>query len=108
LELNFIGVNPDESCDDIGSLQLPQSWKQVVLENSVLDSLFQIFSKLSGKESLLALEVLGLVASARRSLFTDLEKTEFLDRILVMAVNIMTVFSNGVEDDTYHLGVFYR
>jgi hypothetical protein len=78
----------------------------VILENSVLDSLFQIFSKLNGKESLLALEVLGLVASTRRSLFTDLEKNEFLDRILVIAVNIMTVFSSGIEDDTYHLGIF--
>ncbi len=76
-----------------------------MLQNSTLESLFQIFSGLNGKESVLALEVLGLLASARRSLFSDLEKTEFLDRILVTAANIITVLS-GVEDDSYHLGFF--
>ncbi|KAF9187737.1 hypothetical protein BGZ51_001122 [Haplosporangium sp. Z 767] len=71
LNFDFIGTLPDESSDDVGSIQAPTAWRVVFEEPGYLDVLWECWKKLSGPASILAMESLSQAASIRRSLFSS-------------------------------------
>ncbi|GLE09040.1 hypothetical protein PINS_up020585 [Pythium insidiosum] len=44
LSFDFIGTNPDESADEVGSLQVPTSWRQVIQDPQTMQLLFDYYS----------------------------------------------------------------
>ncbi|ORZ27064.1 armadillo-type protein [Lobosporangium transversale] len=71
LSFDFIGTLPDESSDDVGSIQTPTTWRSVFEESGYLDILWECWKKFSGSNSVLAMESLSQAASIRRSLFSN-------------------------------------
>ncbi|CAN0349584.1 unnamed protein product, partial [Ectocarpus sp. 12 AP-2014] len=43
LSYDFIGTNPDESSEDVGTIQVPSAWRDVVTDSSTFSSLFEFY-----------------------------------------------------------------
>ena len=43
---DFVGIFPDESSDEAGTVQLPNAWRPVVLEQNILALFLDLYSKL--------------------------------------------------------------
>ncbi|KAF9387356.1 Exportin 7 [Podila verticillata] len=71
LSFDFIGTMPDESSDDVGSIQVPTTWREVFEEPGYLDVLWECWKNFSNPTSVLVLESLSQAASIRRSLFSS-------------------------------------
>ncbi|KAI1317503.1 Exportin 7 [Mortierella claussenii] len=71
LAFDFIGTLPDESSDDIGSIQVPTTWRSIFEEPGYLDVLWECWKKFSSTNSMLVMESLSQAASIRRSLFSN-------------------------------------
>ncbi|KAF9425387.1 Exportin 7, partial [Podila epigama] len=71
LNFDFIGTMPDESSDDVGSIQVMSTWRSVFEEPGYQDVLWGCWKKFSNPLSALVLECLSQAASIRRSLFSS-------------------------------------
>lgn len=71
LSFDFIGTMPDESSDDVGSIQAPTTWREVFEKPGYLDVLWECWKTFSNPVSVLVLESLSQAASIRRSLFSS-------------------------------------
>ncbi len=77
---DFIGAGSDEPTDDVGTLQIPHSWKNTILESPLISLLFNLASS-DSPVTALALDILSLAFSARKSLFNTEERTQFMATI---------------------------
>ena len=106
LTFDFIGSMLDESLDELAqmSLQLPAQWR-VVMEDSNTPSLFyDILSRIQPARQAQALEVLGGLATARRSIFSSEDKR--MSFLSVMARGVQTILSQQsttlTNSDVFH------
>jgi exportin-7 len=87
LKFDFVGIFPDESTDDIGTVQIPATWRPLFEENDIVTLFWKLYSMLSPASQVKVLHILVHLASVRRSLFTgDDERKTYLVR-----------FVNGIE-----------
>eukprot|EP01100_Stratorugosa_tubuloviscum_P000716 TRINITY_DN1158_c3_g1_i1.p1 TRINITY_DN1158_c3_g1~~TRINITY_DN1158_c3_g1_i1.p1 ORF type:complete len:1079 (-),score=426.68 TRINITY_DN1158_c3_g1_i1:10-3246(-) len=105
LSFDFLSVAPDESSEEAGTCQLPNSWRSLVSPDGVRDEnsmsgvpnegsnmklLFEIYSTSSPAAAQKAMQCLTLFGSIRRSLFpTEPEKDAFLNEFLIGITNII-------------------
>ncbi|KAJ0400499.1 hypothetical protein P43SY_006678 [Pythium insidiosum] len=83
LSFDFIGTNPDESADEVGSLQVPTAWRQVIQDPQTMQLLFDYYGSNSPPNTAKCLETLMLFASVRRNLFaTDKDRAAFLTQLV--------------------------
>mmetsp|Transcript_15809 Transcript_15809/g.23277 ORF Transcript_15809/g.23277 Transcript_15809/m.23277 type:complete len:1121 (-) Transcript_15809:142-3504(-) len=83
LSFDFIGTNPDESTEDVGTIQAPTSWRTVLQEPATTELLFDFYAKTEPPRSSKAMEAVILLSSIRRSLFpTDKDRAAFLGRLI--------------------------
>jgi exportin-7 len=79
LNFDFIGTNPDESTEDVGTIQAPMSWRAVLQDPATTELLFDFYAKMEPPRSSKAMEAIILLSSIRRSCFpTDKERAAFL------------------------------
>jgi exportin-7 len=103
LDFDFIGTNPDESTEDVGTIQAPTSWRLVLQDSATMDLLFDFYAKTDPPRSSKAMEAVILLSSVRRSLFpTDRDRAEFLSR-LVNGIRELLKNQTGLQhQDNYH------
>ncbi|CAG8602788.1 1085_t:CDS:10 [Paraglomus occultum] len=102
LAFDFIGTIPDESGEDIGSIQVPMSWRQTVEEPTFLQTLFDCYKQFQPPPSSQVMEVLVQVSSIRRSLFNEDERSKFLFTLMQGTSEILLT-SIGLENvNNYH------
>ena len=77
---DFIGTGSDEPADEIGTLQIPHSWKTSLLETPLFSLLFNLALNASPVTSM-ATDILSLSFSTRKSLFNQEERTQVIARI---------------------------
>ncbi|KAF8927100.1 Exportin 7 [Dissophora ornata] len=70
LAFDFIGTSHEEASDDVGSIQVPTSWKVVFEQPGYLDVLWECWKTFSSPTSILVMECLSQAASIRRSVFS--------------------------------------
>jgi exportin-7 len=103
LSFDFIGTNPDESAEDVGAVQVPSTWRSVIQEPATMQLLFDIYSAYPAPQSSLALECLMLLASVRRSLFSDdKERKRFLTQLMVGICRILQSQQGLNDAENYH------
>ncbi|KAF9970123.1 Exportin 7 [Actinomortierella ambigua] len=73
LGFDFIGTQPDESSDDVGSVQAPTTWRVVFEDREFLEVLWKCWQDFESPSSVLVLECLSQAVSIRRSLFSGEE-----------------------------------
>ena len=103
LNFDFIGTNPDESTEDVGTIQAPTSWRSVLADAATTDLLFYFYANTEPPQSSKAMEAIILLSSVRRSLFpTDKDRAAFLGR-LITGIREMLQQRTGLQhQDNYH------
>jgi len=103
LNFDFIGTNPDESNEDVGTIQAPTSWRKVLQDSSTIDLLLEFYAKTDPPRSSKAMEAIILISSVRRSLFaTDKSRAIFLGRLLSGIRELLSNQTGLQHQDNYH------
>ncbi|XP_039690945.1 exportin-7 isoform X3 [Medicago truncatula] len=103
LSFDFMGTAYDESSDEIGTVQVPLTWKPVLEDSSTLQIFFDYYT-MNQPFSKEALECLVRLASSRRSLFSDdAARLKFLSHLMQGTKEILQTGIAGLADhDNYH------
>lgn len=103
LNFDFIGTNPDESTEDVGTIQAPTSWRSVLQDSSTIELLFEFYKTTEPPRSSKAMEAIILLCSVRRSLFpTDKDRGAFLGRVMT-GIRFLLLNQTGFQhQDNYH------
>ncbi|CAD7675509.1 unnamed protein product [Nyctereutes procyonoides] len=102
LNFDFIGSSADESADDLCTVQIPTTWRTILLEPETLDLFFNLYHLLPPLLSQLALSCLVQFASTRRSLFSSPERAKYLGN-LIKGVKRILENPQGLSDPgNYH------
>ena len=103
LSFDFIGTNPEESAEDVGTVQVPSSWRAVVQDTATMQLFFDRYSTSEPPQSSMALQALVQLSSVRRSLFSsEKERTVFLQSLMTNIQTIMTTKQGLQEEENYH------
>ena len=103
LLFDFIGTNPEESQEDVGTVQVPTTWRPLLQDTSTMKLFFALYESKSPPISPLAIKALVQLASVRRSLFTgEIERTEFLNTLMAGIYHIMQSKIGLDEEENYH------
>lgn len=103
LNFDFIGTNPDESSEDVGTIQAPTSWRSVLQDPSTIELLFEFYKNTSPPRSSKAMEAIILLCSVRRSLFpTDKDRAAHLGRAMTGIRSLLSNQTGFQHQDNYH------
>ncbi|KAI8929320.1 hypothetical protein BC831DRAFT_547637 [Entophlyctis helioformis] len=104
LAFDFIGINPDESYDDQGSVHIPSTWKEDIQDQKLLMALCTSLGIVPDCQAQI-LECMSFIFCARRSLFSDAERDQFTSTNLEVLRAALKFFAQ-LSDDGRHR--FYR
>ncbi|KAJ2236612.1 hypothetical protein GGI13_008485, partial [Coemansia sp. RSA 455] len=102
LGFDFIGLAPDEASDEAVAIQIPSTWKELIQVEGFLDPYFEGYAHCGAPLSSQFVEVLVLVASIRRSFYTEAVRISFVKR---MSAGIAEILAGavGLDDvENYH------
>jgi len=103
LSFDFIGTNPDESSEDVGTIQAPTSWRNVLQDSATIELLFDFYATTEPPRSSKAMEAIVLLCSVRRSLFpTDKDRAAFLGRLMSGIREILSNKTGLQHQGNYH------
>jgi len=103
LSFDFIGTNPDESVDDVSTIQVPSSWRDVVQDPATMTLLLFFYRNTEPPRSSRAMEALILLSSVRRSLFrSDKERSVFLGQMMGAVRDILSTQQGLSFRENYH------
>ncbi|KAJ3069894.1 Exportin 7, partial [Podochytrium sp. JEL0797] len=104
LQFDFIGTNPDESGEDIGSISFPNSWRPLISDTATLQLLYDAYTGFPSHLSHQVLECISMIVSARRSLFNDEEKAKSLSWVMEATCGIVRRLMSTPElnEKDYH------
>lgn len=103
LNFDFIGTNPDESTEDVGTIQAPTSWRPVLQDPATIELLFDFYANTEPPQSSRAMEAVILLCSIRRSLFpTDKDRAAFLGRLMTGIRELLKNQTGLQHMDNYH------
>jgi exportin-7 len=103
LSFDFIGTNPDESTEDVGTIQAPTSWRPILQESTTIELLFEFYKNTSPPRSSKSMEAIILLCSVRRSLFpTDKDRGAFLGRVMGGIRELLSKQIGFEHQDNYH------
>lgn len=103
LSFDFIGTNPEESAEDVGTVQVPSSWRPVVQDTATMQLFFEFYLNSEPPRSSLALQALVQLSSVRRSLFSsEKERTMFLQALMSGIQSIMQTKTGLEHIENYH------
>ncbi|CAI2183999.1 8336_t:CDS:10 [Funneliformis geosporum] len=102
LAFDFIGTTPDESGEDVGSIQVSSSWRSTIEDPTFLQTIFEAYKRFQPPHSSQVMEVLVQISSIRRSLFNEEERSKFL-HALMQGISEIIISSIGLSDlNNYH------
>lgn len=103
LSFDFVGTSLDESSEDLGTVQIPSSWRPTLEDTSTLQLFFDYYAITKPPLSKEALECLVRLASVRRSLFSnDAERSKFLAHLMTGTKEILQTGQGLADHDNYH------
>jgi len=103
LNFDFIGTNPDESTEDVGTIQAPTNWRPVLQDPVTTELLLDFYANTEPPRSNKAMEAVILICSVRRSLFpSDKEREAFLGRVIGGIRELLKNQTGLQHQDNYH------
>ena len=103
LSFDFIGTNPEESAEDVGTVQVPSSWRPIVQDTSTMQLFFEFYKATEPPRSNQALQAIIQLSSVRRSLFSsETERRTFLQALMTGIQEVMTSTVGLAHEDNYH------
>lgn len=103
LSFDFVGTCLDESSEDLGTIQVPSTWRPIIENPSTVQLFFDFYAVTKPPLSNTALECLVRLASVRRSLFTcEIERGKFLNHLASGTREILRTQRGLSEHANYH------
>jgi exportin-7 len=103
ISFDFIGTNPEESAEDVGTVQVPSSWRPLIQDTTTMRLLFDFYTSTEPPRSNMALQALVQLSSVRRSLFSsEKERTVFLQSLMTGIQTVMQSKKGLEHVDNYH------
>jgi exportin-7 len=103
ISFDFIGTNPEESAEDVGTVQVPSSWRPAIQDTATMRLLFDFYAITEPPRSNMALQALVQLSSVRRSVFSsEKERTVFLQSLMSGIESIMQSKKGLEHVDNYH------
>mmetsp|Transcript_7505 Transcript_7505/g.12746 ORF Transcript_7505/g.12746 Transcript_7505/m.12746 type:complete len:1077 (-) Transcript_7505:234-3464(-) len=103
LSYDFIGTTLDDASEEMGTIQVPSSWRATMEDASTTQLFFDLYTSSTAPGSSRALEAVVLLASLRRSLFSsDEERYAFLSRLMRGTLHILQSQHGLTDHDNYH------
>ncbi len=103
LSFDFVGTSLDESSEDVGTIQVPSSWRPALEDARTMGLLLSTYAASTPPLSCACLECLVRLASVRRSLFAaETERAAFLSRLLHGTSDILRSRTGLAEHANYH------
>ena len=103
LSFDFVGTSMDDSAEDVGTIQVPSSWRPALEEPGTMQLFLATYAASSPPLSCGCLECLVRLASVRRSLFaSEAERGSFLARLLAGTADILRTRTGLGEHENYH------
>ncbi|CDS11717.1 hypothetical protein LRAMOSA03980 [Lichtheimia ramosa] len=103
LSYDFAGTSLDEAGEDIGTVQIPSSWRYLFEDDNFIPTLFGAYREFPPPLSAKVMECLVLVASVRKGLFeTDNQRSKFVISIM-KGIRDVILTSQGMNNvDNYN------
>lgn len=103
LNFDFIGTNPDESAEDVGTIQAPANWRPLLQDPATTELLLEFYAKTDPPRSSKAMEAVILICSVRRSLFlSDRDREAFLGRVIGGIRDLLKNQTGLQHQENYH------
>eukprot|EP00756_Hemistasia_phaeocysticola_P065332 Hpha_TRINITY_DN8483_c0_g1::TRINITY_DN8483_c0_g1_i1::g.34687::m.34687/K18460/XPO7, EXP7; exportin-7 len=103
LTYDFVGIFSDESTDDAGTVQIPNTWKTVLLDPATLQLFFGVYSIMPPEHAHNMLKCVVQLASVRRTFFSDdQERSGWLNGILCGVLVILRGKIGLDSQQNYH------
>ncbi|GFQ72460.1 exportin-7 [Trichonephila clavata] len=102
ISFDFIGTSPDESSDDLFTVQIPTSWRPAFLDFNSLQLFFDLYHCLTPSLSSMALLCLVQIASVRRTLFNNEERGKYLAQLVNGIKSILENPQKLSDTSNYH------
>lgn len=103
LSFDFVGTCVDESAEDLGTIQVPSTWRATIEDPSTLAIFFDFYRDSQPPLSNMSLECLVRLASVRRSVFSsDVERVAFLSRLVTGSRDILKMQQGLQHHANYH------
>jgi exportin-7 len=104
LKFDFVGIFPDESTEDIGTIQIPAPWRPLFEDSDTVQLFWNLYMQLPtsyGKAK--ALQILVLLSSVRRSLFAgDEERKVYLSKFINGIIGVLETNNGLTDQENYH------
>jgi exportin-7 len=109
LGFDFVGATLSESVDEIGTIQVPSAWRQLVKDYSTIQVLLKIYflnqPPMANKIKSLCLECLTIFSSVRRSIFSsDKDRLRFISNYLNGTLEIL----RSSKGSSQNLSAYYE
>eukprot|EP00668_Euglena_longa_P031811 GGOE01041069.1.p1 GENE.GGOE01041069.1~~GGOE01041069.1.p1 ORF type:complete len:1066 (-),score=423.60 GGOE01041069.1:257-3454(-) len=102
LTFDFVGIFPDDSSDDVGTVQIPNSWRSLVVDPKTLQLFWDLYALLPCPRSTECLKCIVQFVSVRRSIFlTDEERRTWLGYVLVGMLAVLKGKVGLDKEDNY-------
>lgn len=103
LSFDFVGTCVDESAEDLGTIQIPSSWRNTIEDQETLNIFFEYYHNSQPPLSSKCLECLVRMASVRRSLFSsEVERVAFLGHLIRGTKQILSSQHGLQHHSNYH------
>ncbi|PTQ44852.1 hypothetical protein MARPO_0017s0001 [Marchantia polymorpha] len=103
LSFDFVGTSLDESSEDIGTIQIPSSWRAIVEDVKTVQIFFDYYAITKPPISSESLECLVRLASVRRSLFSgETERSKYLISFMRGTRDILQYQQGLGQHENYH------
>lgn len=103
LSFDFVGTCIDDSTEDVGTIQIPSSWRSRIEDPETLEIFFEYYRNSQTPLSNTCLECLVKMASVRRSLFSsEVERISFLGRLIRGTKDVLSSQQGLQHHENYH------
>eukprot|EP00271_Cylindrocystis_brebissonii_P005659 TRINITY_DN17835_c0_g2_i1.p1 TRINITY_DN17835_c0_g2~~TRINITY_DN17835_c0_g2_i1.p1 ORF type:complete len:1060 (+),score=142.88 TRINITY_DN17835_c0_g2_i1:716-3895(+) len=103
LSFDFVGTSLDESSEDLGTIQIPSTWRPILEDPATMQLFFDYYAMTKPRLSNQALECLVRLASVRRSLFSgETERLKFLSHLMSGTREVLRTRQGLSEHENYH------
>ncbi|KAG0169013.1 Exportin 7 [Apophysomyces sp. BC1034] len=103
LSYDFAGTSLDEAGEDIGTVQIPTSWRPIFEDENFVPTFFNAYREFSPPHSSKAIGCLVMVASTRKALFNgEAERSKFVVGMM-QGIRDIILTAHGMNDaDNYN------
>ena len=103
LSFDFIGMQPDESIEDNETIQIPSTWRDLVVNPQTMQLMTQMYLESEPAQATLAMELLMLWSSCRRSVFVrEEDRSKFLSELMDSILLILKTKQGLTHEANYH------